>query len=51
MAENEEGFVFKDNRKVDPETGEVRSHAAEGAEESAPVFYFTIGWGRTICRS
>lgn len=36
MAENEEGFVFKDNRKVDPETGEVRSHAAEGAEESAP---------------
>lgn len=36
MAENEEGFVFKDNRKVDPETGEVRNHAAEGAEESAP---------------
>jgi len=36
MTGNEEGFVFKDNRKVDPETGEVRHHAEEGAEQSAP---------------
>jgi molecular chaperone GrpE len=36
MAENDEGFVFHDKRKVDPETGEVRSNAQEGAAESAP---------------
>jgi len=36
MADHEEGFVFRDNRKVDPETGEVRAHATEGADQSAP---------------
>lgn len=36
MSDHEEGFVFKDNRKVDPETGEVRQQAEEGAEQSAP---------------
>ena len=34
MTDNE-GFVFNDKRKVDPETGEVRAEA--GAEQSAPA--------------
>mgnify|MGYP006287263153 FL=1 len=34
MTDNE-GFVFNDKRKVDPETGEVRADA--GAEESVPA--------------
>jgi len=36
MADNDEGFVFNDKRKVDPETGEVRANAEGGAEQSAP---------------
>ncbi len=36
MADNDEGFVFKDKRKIDPETGEVRGNAQEGADVSAP---------------
>lgn len=36
MADNDEGFVFKDKRKIDPETGEVRVNAEEGVEASAP---------------
>ncbi len=36
MADNDEGFVFKDKRKIDPETGEVRANAEEGADMSAP---------------
>jgi molecular chaperone GrpE len=36
MADNDEGFVFKDKRKVDPDTGEVRANAEEGADTSVP---------------
>ncbi|MHB0928222.1 MAG: nucleotide exchange factor GrpE [Candidatus Nanopelagicales bacterium] len=34
--EGESGFVFKDKRKIDPETGEVRNAAEEGVDIAAP---------------
>ncbi len=36
MSEQEEGFVFKDKRKIDPETGEIRNTEQESQSASAP---------------
>ena len=36
MSDTEEGFVFKDKRRIDPETGEARVSEPAASAESAP---------------